>query len=237
MIFFLGCISDFRFIHKGSFNVSEQTYNKSKESDVCECAEKSRSEPSYVAYHFDNATKDCVLYTKLGDIINKTDHRAYIKDNEIWKCPENVLCMSYKLLGQILVHDIIDQLRLCSSSSKYIFEIGESTTDTNGGFSICYNLPVTSSPPPANTTTGMNTSEAASSSMTPTTETTTTTKTTMPSSSPKTSMTPNTASNTDTSNATATTPQMIDNRTFCVIYDPDTSTTKTVMKGMSGRFL
>ena len=233
MISFLGCISDFRFIHKGSFNVSEQTYNKSKESDVCECAEKSRSEPSYVAYHFDNATKDCVLYTKLGDIINKTDHRAYIKDNEIWKCPENVLCMSYKLLGQILVHDIIDQLRLCSSSSKYIFEIGESTTDTNGGFSICYNLPVTSSPPPANTTTGMNTSEATTFSMTSTTGTTATT--TRPSSSSKTSTTQNTA-NTTIANTT-TTPQMIDNRTFCVKYDPDTSTTKTVMKGMSGRFL
>ena len=97
MIYFLGCISDFRFIRYGSFNVSGQLNSSTsyKVKDICECASKSRDEfPMTVAYDFNNETTECVLYTKLGNITHHDNRRAYIKDNDNITCDEDVLCMS-----------------------------------------------------------------------------------------------------------------------------------------------
>ena len=97
MISFLGCISDFRFIRKGYFNVSDQTkytVTDDKVKDVCACASESRNNHSSVAYDFNNNTNECVLYTKLGDIEDHEYRRAYIKDNDNVTCDEDVLCMS-----------------------------------------------------------------------------------------------------------------------------------------------
>ena len=95
LISFLGCISDFKFIRKGFFNVSDRYRYRVTDNnvrDICACASESRNNHSSVAYDFNNDTKECVLYTKLGDIKEDDDRRAYIKDNKT--CPANTQCKS-----------------------------------------------------------------------------------------------------------------------------------------------